>query len=372
MKNITLFSILFFAVHFTYADDTQLSYDIDNLAEKYFEMNRFNGALLVAKDDDILLEKAYGMANFEWNIENQIDYKFRIGSVTKPFTAVLVMQLIEQGKINLDDKINQHLSYYRKDTGKKITIEHLLRHTSGIPNLSSKDDWDKKTMKIDHGLDELVKTYCSDDLDFEPGTKFEYSNSNYLILGAIIEKLTNKTYAEVLQKGILKPAEMNNTGIDNHYEIIPSRVTGYTRVDDKLTHASYISMSNAISAGGIYSTVKDLHEFSKALNTNLLISEESKHIMYSPGEIKPGKMPTGWGYGYGWVTITKKLNHNQNEIKLVMHDGGIDGFSSNMIKVLDDNIFIAALHNLGEGGGPFRLSMEILNLIYQEPFIKLK
>jgi CubicO group peptidase (beta-lactamase class C family) len=175
--------------------------EINKLMQTYLDQGRFNGTILVAENGDVIFKKGYGLANMEWDIPNRSDTKFRIASVTKQFTSMLIMQLVEEGKIKLDGKITDYIPGYRKDTGNKVTIHHLLTHTSGIPNVAKRPDL-KEIIQQKHTVDEVIKKYCSGDFEFEPGTKYSYNASGYFLLGAIIEKVTNKSYETVLKEKI--------------------------------------------------------------------------------------------------------------------------------------------------------------------------
>jgi len=188
---------------------------IDELMSLYHKYQQFNGAVLVADHGKVIYKKGFGPANMEWNIPNEPDTKFRLGSITKQFTAALILQLVEQGKIKLDGKVSDYLPDYRKDTGARMTIHQLLSHTSGVPNYTAQPGFFANISRNPFKVDDFVKKYASGDLEFEPGAKFNYSNSGYFILGAIIEKVTGKPYEKVLQEKILDPLGMKNTGYDH-------------------------------------------------------------------------------------------------------------------------------------------------------------
>ena len=171
---------------------SEIHKELDKLMQGFVDIKQFNGTVLVSKGDDIIFEKAYGYANFEWDIKNTIDTKYRIASVTKPFTAMLIMQLVQEGKIKLDAPITQYLKDYRKDTGDKITIHHLLNHTSGIPDFLRLREIREISGKNPYSVEEFVTKFCSEDLDFSPGTQWRYSNSGYTILGHIMLDCVSK------------------------------------------------------------------------------------------------------------------------------------------------------------------------------------
>src|SRR5262245_11012821 len=203
--------------------------EVLTLAHKY---RVFNGTALVAENGKIIYKGAFGKANMEWDIPNAPDTRFRLGSITKQFTSMLTLQLVEQGKIKLDGKISDYLPDYRKDIGEKVTIHHLLTHTSGIPSYTSQPKFFEDVSRNPYKVVDFVQKYTSGNLEFEPGSKFSYNNSGYFLLGAIIEKVTGKSYEQVLKENIFDPAGMKNTGYDHHDTLIPKRASGYTKTAD--------------------------------------------------------------------------------------------------------------------------------------------
>lgn len=182
---------------------------IDKLVNAFVDLDQFSGTVLVAKQGKVVFSKGYGLANREWNVANTADTKFRIASLTKQFTAMLIMQLYQEGKIDLNGYISDYLPYYRKDIGARITIHQLLSHTSGLWDFGSRDDfWE--ICKTEYAPREFVEKYCSEQLEAEPGVRYRYSNSGYYILGAIIESLRSKPYKEVLKERILDVVGMSN------------------------------------------------------------------------------------------------------------------------------------------------------------------
>ena len=184
--------------------------EVERYVGKFHQLGLFNGTVLVANESGVLLKKGYGSANFEWKVPNAPDTKFRIGSISKSFTAAVILQLASEGKLQLDDPISKHLPDYRKDTGDRVTITHLMNHTSGIPSFTSAASY-REDHRTPYSVEAFVKKSCSGDLEFEPGTKFAYNNSGYYLLGAIIEKLTGQTYAQAVQARILGPLGMKGS-----------------------------------------------------------------------------------------------------------------------------------------------------------------
>src|SRR6187551_590822 len=191
---------------FTIAYGQQAKIDkLDKLISTYAEYGKFNGSVLVAEKGKVIYKKGFGLADMEWNIPNQPDTKHRLGSIMKQFTAMLIMQLVEQGKLKLDVPISTYLSDYPKKNGDVITLHHLLTHSSGIPNLTSFPGFTKNISRNSYSPVQLVNLFADSTLQFKPGEKFAYSNSGYMLLGYIIEKVTGKSYEQVLQENIFTP-----------------------------------------------------------------------------------------------------------------------------------------------------------------------
>ncbi len=251
----------------------------------------FNGTALVAENGKIIYKSAFGMANMEWAIPNTPDTKFRLASITKQFTAALTLQLVEQGKLKIDGKITDYLPDYRKDVGDKVTIHHLLTHTSGIPSYTSQPGFFENVSRNPYKVADFVKKYTSGELEFEPGSKYSYNNSGYFLLGAIIEKVTGKTYEQALKEYILDPAGMKNSGYDRHDTLISKRAAAYAKTENGYNNAAYLDMSIPYAAGSLYSTVDDLYLWDQALYADKLLSAASKELMYKPFLDN---------YAYGW------------------------------------------------------------------------
>jgi CubicO group peptidase (beta-lactamase class C family) len=313
---------------------------IDQLLQKYNEYSYFNGSALVASNFETIFKKGYGSANFEWNIPNDPTTKFRLGSITKQFTSMLIMQQVEKGTIKLDGKITDYLPYYRKDTGGKVTIEMLLTHTSGIPSYTSREDFSKNLERKFYKPDDFVKEYCSGDFEFEPGSMFAYDNGGYFILGAIIEHVTGLTYEQALQKYIFEPLGMKDTGFDHSETILPKRAAGYERTMTGYVNADFLDMSLPYAAGSLYSTVEDLLIWDKALQTEKLLSKKYMD------EIFKGRVNAfGAKYGYGWIIGKRKIG--ETDFDMVTHGGGIYGFNTINYIIPQKGIAVVLFSNAG-------------------------
>jgi CubicO group peptidase (beta-lactamase class C family) len=331
---------------------------IDELLKTYHDYNQFNGTVLVAEKGKVIYKKGIGMANMEWNIPNTPETKFRIGSVTKQFTATLIMQLVEEGKIKLDGKLSDYLPDYRKDTGEKVTVHQLLNHTSGIPSYTTGKFFTEDS-RDPYSVDDFVKKFASGDLEFEPGSKYSYNNSGYFLLGAIIEKVTGKPYAEVLKERILDPVGMKNTGYDDHAAIIEKRARGYQKTPEGYENAPYLDMSLPYAAGSMYSTVEDLYKWDQALYENKILSAESKSKMFTPGLSN---------YGYGFVIVDQPIGKTEQKTKVIQHGGGINGFNCLFTRFVDQKNLVVVLDNIGQGRYHGAITNSINAILNGQPF----
>jgi len=351
-----LLFIVFIFSGFSFSQTTDKAQKIDELVNKYVEYGLFNGSVLVSENGNVILSKGYGYADIDSKMECTPETKFRIGSITKQFTSMLIMQLVEKRKIKLDGKLSDYLPYYRKDNGDKITIHNLLTHTSGIPNYTNDREFMQNGLTKKYSPKELVEKLCSGNLDFEPGTSWNYSNSGYVILGAIIEEVTGKNYEDVLKENILIPLEMNNSGYEHNDIKMTNQAIGYDNNPDAVVVSRYIDMTIPFAAGAMYSTVEDLYKWDRALYTDKLITKESKEKMFTPF-LK--------NYAYGWGIA--KANANGVEKTIYAHSGGINGFSANIARFVTDNMVIIVLSNYYNAQSQ-KISNEISKVIYGIPY----
>jgi CubicO group peptidase (beta-lactamase class C family) len=298
----------------------------------------FNGSVLVSENGRVIFKKGYGLADFEWDIPNTPDTKFRLGSITKQFTATLVMQLVEEGKLSVDATLSSLLPYYRKDTGERVTVHHLLRHTSGIPSYTGLPNFRSEISRDPYDVQEFVEKFCSGDLEFDPGTEWAYDNSGYFLLGAILEEVTGQPYDELLRERIFDPLEMDDSGYDWSRPILPKRARGYQRARDGIRNADYLDMSLPYAAGSLYSTVEDLFLWDQALYGEAVLSAGAKQQMFSPGLED---------YGYGWRIRRQPIGPDNAERLTISHGGGINGFNTVIMRVPQDRHLVVLLNNTG-------------------------
>lgn len=335
---------------------------IDKLVSTYAEYGKFNGSVLVADKGNVIYKKGFGLADMEWNIPNQPDTKHRLGSITKQFTAVLIMQLVEQGKLQLHVPVTTWLPDYPKKNGDIVTIHHLLTHTSGIPNMTSFPGFIKDVSRNAYTPAQLVKISADSTLEFKPGERFAYSNSGYLLLGYIIEKVTGKSYEQVLQEHILTPLGMTNTGYDHHETLLKNRARGYQKNGRRYVNAPFLDMSVPYAAGAMYSTVEDLYRWDQALYNNEMLRPENMDLLFTK------HIPSGGGhYGYGWGVDNMQLGNTQERIPTIGHGGGIHGFNTLITRIPGDKSFIVLLNNTG--GAPLNeMTRAIAAILYDKSY----
>jgi CubicO group peptidase (beta-lactamase class C family) len=334
--------------------DPAIAARIDAYMQAQQKENAFSGTILLARHGEPQVQKAYGWANAEWEIPNTLDTKFRIGSITKQFTSMVVMQLQEGGTLKVQDPICAHLSPC-PDAWKPVTIHHLLTHTSGIPSYTGLPDF-RKLRVLARTPDEMIGSFRDLPLEFEPGARFVYNNSGYFLLGAIIEKVTGRKYEEELRDRIFAPLGMTNTGYDWSHTILPRRASGYTRGGSGIVNAGYVDMGQPYAAGALYSTVGDLLKWDQALYTDALLPAEARAAMFTPFK---------GDYAYGWGVQAPSPATGGHRV--LAHGGGINGFSSMIIRLPDVNITAVVLSNL-ESANASRIARELLAIYFGQPF----
>lgn len=337
---------------------TEKAKKMEDILSKYNQYDLFNGSVIIAQNGKEILKKSFGKANFAWNIDNTPSTKFRIGSLTKQFTALLILQLKQEGKLKLDDKIITHLPWYFKNTGSKITIHHLLSMTSGLPNYTDEAD---AIMEREELLPKaFALKYFKDTLLFEPGKNISYCNTGYYILGMIIEAVTKKSYETVLQEKVFDVLDMKNSGIETPNQSIPNLAEGYTLYMGEYIIPHSINMKTmTFSAGTIYSTVEDLFLWDKSFYAEKLLNADHKKLMCT-------KYLPNYGYGVAVNSMKNYLGLNK-DITLISHDGGIGGFSSYMARIPEDSIFVVLLDNTRagmRGNDLVGISNNILPMLY--------
>jgi CubicO group peptidase (beta-lactamase class C family) len=307
---------------------------MDQVVESYVSDKTFMGSVLVARGDQILLSKGYGSANLEWNIPNSPTTKFRLGSVTKQFTAASILLLEERGKLKTDDPVKKWMPD-APAAWDKITIFHLLTHTSGIPNFTSFPDYVTQE-PFATTPEKLVARFRDKPLEFEPGEKWNYSNSGYVLLGYLVEKVSGESYEKFVAENIFGPLRMKDSGYDSNTAVILRRAAGYAPSKDGPVNVGFVHMSIPFSAGALYSTTEDLLRWEQGLFGGKLLSAASLAKMTTPFKND---------YAFG-VEV-----HTVNGHKVIEHNGGIEGFNTCLAYYPEDKLTVVALGNLN-GNAP--------------------
>jgi CubicO group peptidase (beta-lactamase class C family) len=325
-------------------DGAQVRKRLEQVANSYTGNNAYMGAVLVTNGDEVLLDKAFGMAVVEWSISNTTGTKFRLGSLTKQFTAALILLLQQDGKLNINDPVSKYLPDAPK-AWEKITLANLLGHTSGIPNFTDFKEYGAWAASA-HTWEEEYAFFRDRPLDFEPGAKYEYSNSNYEVLGGILEKVSGRKYGDLLRERLFAPLGMNESGLDNDELILPQRAEGYKQGPKGLIVARSESMSVPFSAGSIYSTTGDLLKWEHALFGGKVLSPDSLTAMTTAGK---------GGYGFGVMV------NNWDGVKVVDHGGGIEGFNTSLFYVPEKRVCVVVLANVN-GSAPDQMGKQLLDV----------
>ena len=323
---------------------------IDEIVTQYVESGDIHGTVLVAENGNILYSQAFGLANMEWDIPNTVDTKYRIYSMSKQFTALIIMQLVEAGELDVQKPISHYLPYYRKDVGDQVTIHHLLTHTHGIAEHSER----LPVFLMTQPTQELVEKYFSNELDFQPGEKFRYSDLlGYVLLGAIIESVTGKAYEEVLQTNILDLVGMENTSYLNYRTLIKKRAADYTKTNQGFEHRIQAYPLHADGATCLISSVGDLLLWDQALYTHDLLS-----ALYSDKLLKPYvTLYEPYYYGYGWYIAD--LDMSGSKKRVFFHTGGGTGI---IFRSVTDHRTVIILNNL-RSDKLYDIGMEILTTL---------
>jgi CubicO group peptidase (beta-lactamase class C family) len=319
-------------------------------------VNHFTGTILVARDGQPMISKGYGMADYELSVPNSSQTVFRLGSITKQFTAMAIMMLQERAKLSVSDPICKYLEKCPA-TWQPVTIRNLLTHTSGVPNYTESADFFEKVATAPYTSASLVDIFRDKPLDFAPGEKYRYSNSGYHLLGLIIEKTSGVSYARFLGDNIFKPLGMKSTGYDDSRALVPNRARGYALTGDSFVNANYLNMAIPYAAGSLYSTTEDLLRWDQALYTEKLVSRKSLDEMFTPFK----DSGPGVGYAYGW-NIGKRFDR-----PMTGHGGGINGFATNIIRFPADHVTVIVLSNNESARAP-GIATTLAAIVFGAPY----
>jgi CubicO group peptidase (beta-lactamase class C family) len=336
-----LFAGLSGAAYAQAVDDVQASGKVDEYVSAELRAQHIPGtALAVVRDGKIVKATGYGMANVELGVAAKPESIFQTGSVGKQFTATAVMMLVEEGKVGLDDKLAKYFPN-APAAWKDITVRHLLTHTSGIPDYTSEKTGGAVNLHRDYTEEDLVKKISSLPLDFQPGEKWSYSNSGYLILGVLIHHLTGEFYGDFLQQRIFQPLRMTSTRIISEADIVPNRSAGYRLVKGELKNQEWVAPTlNTTADGALYTNVLDLAKWDAALYTEKLLKKLSFDQMWTPVKLNDGKTSP---YGFGW-RVAEVNGH-----RLFEHGGSWQGFTMHISRFVDDRLTVIVMTNLDSG-----------------------
>jgi D-alanyl-D-alanine carboxypeptidase len=339
----------------------QLVSELNGLLSPRFPADGPGATVVVVKDGHVIFRRGYGLANLELKTPMQPDMVFEIGSVTKQFTSTAILMLVEQGKLSVDDDLHKYLPDY-PDKSAKISIENLLTHTSGIKSYTGDSKW-HNMWRQELTVQQIIDITKDDPLEFPPGTKWKYDNTGYILLGAIIEKVSGMSYADYVRKNIFEPLGMKHSYYGSNSAVIPGRASGYSHDGDKWVIATYLSMSQPYAAGSLMSSVDDLAIWDAAVSAGKLLSKASWDRAFTPYKLANGN---DTHYGYGWSTDAYDGH------AIIRHNGGIFGFVSEVVRLPNDHVYVAMLtnsdgHDFDTGFLATELAAAALGDPYREP-----
>ncbi|MBT8286752.1 MAG: serine hydrolase [Flavobacteriaceae bacterium] len=353
MKSLQLIIFLLFITHLSYSQN--LETQVDDYLTTIYKSEQPGATVLISKKGEPLYRKSFGIADLELGVTMKPDHVFELGSITKQFTAVSILMLEEQGKLSLQDEITKYIPDYPTH-GHKITIHHLLNHTSGIKSYTGMESFRTKA-RIDMTPTEIIDYFKNEPMDFDPGERFLYNNSGYIILGHIIEVISGESYADFVEKNIFDKLAMKNSYYGSMKTIIPNRATGYSNRDGYV-NADYLSLTLPYAAGSLMSNIDDLLIWQNAIKDNKLISQASKEKATNGSELNDG---THIPYGYGWG------ENNINGSPTYQHGGGIFGFSTMAVYLPEEDVYVAVLTNC-DCESPTGVATKIAAMAIGKPF----
>lgn len=360
---IKKFQIFFFLIILSFKLLAQTKQEkLAAIMKAYHNYNMFDGSVLVAENGKIIYKGSFGMANREWNIPNEPTTKFMIGSVSKPITAMLMLIQVEKGLVDLNKTIADYLPSFKGKPSAKITIKQLLSHTSGMPNYDITKDFFPRISRQNFTREEYIKTYLDSALAFTPGSRYHYSSWGYFTLGYIMEKVSGKSYAQLMKEDIFDKIGMTNSGSYYHTQVVKNRATGYDYSLGDYTSDDFRDQSNTMGTGDIYSTVEDLFKFHLAIQNNTLIGKPLTTEMLTPG-MKPAD------YGYGWFNKNFKYTPTDS-VTANFHLGMTEGFISFMLRIPSTNSLIVILSNSSPTDF-FGITGNLTKVLYNKP-VKVK
>ena len=323
---------------------------IDEYMQAAVKVERFGGAILVARDGKIIASKGYGMADLEHDVPNTPETRFRLASVTKQFTAAAIMLLQERGKLSVQDSVCKHVAPC-PDAWQPVTLHHLLSHTAGMPDFTGFPEF-QKTKREPATLDSLLARFRDRPLEFKPGEDWRYSNSGYVLLGHVVERASGVPYEKFMRENIFAPLGMANTGLDRADAIIKRRARGYAPRGEEIVNAQLLDMSIPFSAGGLYSTVGDLYLWDQALYGEKLLKRASLDAMFTA-------VRSDYGYGFYAGKVYGR--------RIIEHGGSIEGFRTSIQRFPDERTTVIVLSNF-EGVSASRVGRALAAIAFGEKY----
>jgi len=338
-KIVTLFTLLFISLNISYVEaKTATESDYKKVLTQYIDKEGPGVAVIVSQNGKVLYKDALGMANIEHKVPLKINSVFRLGSITKQFTAAAIMILAEQGKLNINDDIHKYIPDFPTEE-QVVTIENLLTHTSGIANYTDDENIWNNLLPTATTLDKMITEFAKHPMPLKAGEKMRYSNTGYVLLGKIIEVASKETYADFVEQHIFAKLGMKHSQYGG-LQLIANRASGYSKHDNEYENAGPVNMMWPHAAGSLLSTVEDMDTWFTALRNGSLISKASYKKMTAPFVLND-KKTSNYGYGLSRIQI--------NKFKAVGHGGGIHGFTTNAFYVPEENLYIAVLSNSESG-----------------------
>jgi CubicO group peptidase (beta-lactamase class C family) len=342
--------LLLYVCFNTAASAQDIGAKVDEYMNAGVKLGRFSSAVLVAREGKVIVSKGYGFANYEESMPITPKTKFRLASVTKQFTAMAILILQERGKLKVEDPLCKYVEAC-PTAWQPITLHHLLTHTAGVPSYTAGSGY--RDLKTQHTtVAALIARFKDKPLDFKPGEQFRYSNSGYALLGHTIERVSGKPYGAFLQEAIFGPLKMKDTGYDPTSAVLKQCAQGYERVEGKLSNVDHVALSVSYAAGGVYSTVEDLHRWNQALSLGKLVSEKTWALMTTPFKNN---------YAYGLI-VDEQFGRKQ-----ISHDGGIDGFVTFLGHYPKEKLTVIVLSNFSNTPSP-TIARDLAAIVFGEKY----
>lgn len=331
MRSIPLYIGLLFTLHL-YAQTDR----IDSLMNVFVDRMDFSGTVLYADKGEVIYHEAFGLADREWQVPNTIQSRYRLASLGKVFTSLLILQLAEEKKLALSDPLIKYIPEYKVAGAEKITLQQILSHTSGIPNYHAVPDFDEVEAKLSRKLEEFVQLFLDKPLLFDPGTDQQYSNLAYSVLALVAERVSRVSFNQLLHTRIFEKAGMTDTYTEDERRVMPHTARGYVNSYSEYLTSTYRDPSSVIGSGNVTSTAMDLFHFDRALRAGKLLSPEFQKQWYRPVK---------GDYALGWMVMRYPVP-GSDSVSVTYHDGGNSGFSTVMYRFLENDRCLIVLANV--------------------------